>query len=153
MTFKRPTWWSKATQDGRLFLDIHGIAWLVPKGDRYLSAYSRVLKVRFLRSASVIDMRDLSHPGVRAVKDKVSMLREPLLGHPLSDDAWLSWAGSNTLLRSGNEWVVPLLLESGVDGIVVDGRGNPAAPRFLALLNLSAVSSIEEVDHRAPPIP
>jgi len=139
------TWW-RGTRDGGLSPNAHGIVWLAPDRGTALSYGPRVLEVGLSPSASVVDLRDLSDPLVRKLKETASASREATVGHPISDDAWPLWADFGVLEANG--WAVPLLLEGMADGVLVsDYRGTAAVVphESLALINPSAISSQVEV--------
>ncbi len=140
----RPSWF-RGTKDGDLSPNAHGIIWLALDKETALSYGPRLLEVTLTPSASLIDLRDLSTPVVREMKDMASAQRERTIGYPIPDRDWARWADFGML--ESNAWAVPLLLDGGVDGILVsDSLGTAATPHeSLALLDISAVSSWTEV--------
>ena len=138
--------WFRGTRDGDLKPNAHGIVWLAADKETALSYNSRLLEVRLYPSASIVDLRDLSHPLVRELKDAASASRESTIGYPIPDKDWARWADFGML--ESNAWAVPLLLDGGADGVLVsDSLGTAATPHdSLALLDPSAVVLWKEID-------
>jgi GNAT superfamily N-acetyltransferase/8-oxo-dGTP pyrophosphatase MutT (NUDIX family) len=125
----------------------HGIVWLGEQdtaGDysaqHYQKGESRVLKVEIAPNAKIVDLRDLSDPLIRELKDKISEWRKNTWGHPIPDEDWASgkmpWADFGVLEGGNLQWVIPYLKEHGVDGVIAGDVSNKGRKHdSLAVLN------------------
>lgn len=95
-------------------------------------------------SARILDLKDLSNPIARALKDKVSEFRTSTWG-AISDEDWPSFADFGIV--EGYSWVRPFLRSKRVDGVWVDDRaGSKLGHRSIALLNLGAIASATKTE-------
>lgn len=130
------------------------VLWLTDDRDsavRYASKHyvrsdtAYVWEIHLKPGARIVDMRDLSNPVVRSLKDSVSEIRQHTWG-PISDEDWPSFADFG--LIEGYSWVRPFLRSRRVDGVWVDDTvDGTRGHRSIALLNTGAIASAVRYEH------
>lgn len=113
--------------------DEQDVAWLY--GNRG-QAQSWMWEVHLKPKAKVLDLKDLSNPLIRELKDLISGVRESTWG-PITDEMWSSFADFGIV--EGYAWVPGFFKSRGVDGIWVDDQIGSRKHRSVALFRLSAI--------------
>jgi hypothetical protein len=130
----------------------HGIIWLgeYKTAEKYAKTHykkgeARIFEVGLKDSAKVLDLRDLSSPLVQEIKDRLQGRARIFYGNDyVMGDSEYQNRADFTLLE-GSEWVLPYLLEKGIDAVVVrdnsSGSSTYADHDSMAVINPDAIES------------
>ena len=104
----------------------YGVIWLTPDKEAaksysnpyYNPGHGRIISVELSPLANVVNLKDLSNPFVKELKEDISNSRRMTWG-PISDDSWASFADFG-ILEMKNGLYVRFLKRKKVDAVVVD---------------------------------
>jgi hypothetical protein len=124
------------THDTLWLTDERDVAWLYGSRGK---AQSWMWKVHLKPKAKVLNLKDLSNPLIRELKEMVSGVRGFTWG-PITDEMWSSFADFGIV--EGYQWVPDFFKSHGVDGVWVDDQVASRKHRSVALFRLSAIESM-----------
>ncbi len=124
------------THDTLWLTDEQDVAWLYGSRGK---AQSWMWKVHLKPKAKVLNLKDLSNPLIRELKEVISGVRGFTWG-PITDEMWSSFADFGIV--EGYQWVPDFFKSRGVDGVWVDDQVASRKHRSVALFRLSAIESM-----------